>query len=126
MPSLDDVRRLALALPETDEKLSWGHAMWRVKGKGFVWERPLRAPDLEELGLAEQPWEVIGARVADEGEKQALVEEDPSVFFTVHHLDGYDAILARLDAISSERLEELVTSAWLERAPARLAREHGF
>lgn len=126
MPTLDDVRRLALALPETDEKLSWGHAMWRVKGKGFVWERPLRRPDLEELGLPEQPWEVIGARVADEGEKQALIQEDPSVFFTIHHFDGYDAILARLDTITAERLAELVTSAWLERAPERLAREHGF
>ncbi len=123
MATLDDVRRMALALPGTGEKLSWGHAMWTVAGKGFVWERPLRRPDLEELGLTEQPWEVIGARVEDEGEKLALIAEDPEVFFTVRHFDGYDAILARLDTIGAARLEELVTSAWLDRAPARLARE---
>lgn len=124
MPTLDDVRRVALSLPGVVEKVSWGHAMWQVSGKGFVWERPLRRPDLAELQLDEQPWEVVGARVADEGEKQSLIAEDPDVFFTLTHFDGYDAILARLDTISQARLEELVISAWLERAPARLVKEY--
>ena len=49
MATWDDVRRLALALPQTSEKTSWGSAMWTVAGKGFVWERPLRKADLAEL-----------------------------------------------------------------------------
>ena len=43
MASWDDVRRIALDLPETDEGTSHGNRSWRVKEKGFVWERPLRA-----------------------------------------------------------------------------------
>ena len=47
--------------------------------------------------------------------------DDPSVYFTTPHFDGYPAVLARLDAISEEELEELVVEAWLCRAPKRLA-----
>jgi hypothetical protein len=42
MATWDDVRRIALALPETSEELSRELRQWRVKDKGFVWERPLR------------------------------------------------------------------------------------
>lgn len=44
--SWNDVRRIALSLPETTEVVSWGNAHWRVKNKGFVWERPLGKSDL--------------------------------------------------------------------------------
>jgi hypothetical protein len=47
MASWHDVRRIALALPETDESVVHEHASWRVRNKGFVWERPLRRADLE-------------------------------------------------------------------------------
>ena len=50
--SWDDVRRIALALPETSERLSRDLRQWRVKDKPFVWERPLRRADLEALGEA--------------------------------------------------------------------------
>jgi hypothetical protein len=46
----DDVRRIALELPETSERESRGLSPWRVKEKAFVWERPLRRADLEALG----------------------------------------------------------------------------
>ncbi|HEY5188719.1 MAG TPA: hypothetical protein VII87_06790 [Solirubrobacteraceae bacterium] len=52
MAAWDDVSEIALALPETDERPSRGHAFWRVKGKGFVWQRPLRGTDLKALGEA--------------------------------------------------------------------------
>lgn len=123
MADWDDLRRLALALPDTSEGTSWGSAHWRVHGKGFVWERPLRKTDLAELGLDEQPGPILGARVEDEAVKLALVEEDPAVFFTIHHFDGWSAILARLDRISDRRLEELVEEAWLLMAPPKLGRE---
>jgi hypothetical protein len=50
MPTWDDVRRLALALPETDERLSRDRRQWRVHDKLFVWERPLRPRENEALG----------------------------------------------------------------------------
>lgn len=125
MPEIDwnEVRRLALALPDTAETVSRGNAFWRVHGKGFVWERPLHKPDLAALHLDEQPGPVLGARVDDEATKRALVEEDPEVFFTTPHFDGYAAVLVRLDAVTPQRLEEIVTEAWLAVAPPKLAQE---
>jgi len=117
----DDVRELALALPEAAEGTTFGSPSWKVRGKLFVWERPLRNRDLEELGDAAPTGPVLGAAVADEMEKRALIAEDPGVFFTTAHFDGYAAILVVLDRIGRERLRELVVEAWLARAPKRLA-----
>ena len=50
MADWDDVRRIALSLPETSERSSRGLPSWRVREKGFVWERPLRSADLRALG----------------------------------------------------------------------------
>ncbi len=117
----DDVARLALSLPETSEGTRWGQRTWRVRGRGFVWERPLRRSDLEALGDSAPDGPILGARVEHEGAKQALLADDPAVFFTTPHFDGYPAILVRLDAIAAADLAELVTEAWLARAPKRLA-----
>jgi hypothetical protein len=118
----DDVRRLALALPETAEKASYGGTpSWTVKDKGFVWDRPLRRADREALGEAAPDGPVLGARVPDLGAKDALLAAQPDVYFTTPHFDGYPAVLVRLDRIDVEELEELVTEAWLARAPKRLA-----
>ncbi|WP_037603441.1 MmcQ/YjbR family DNA-binding protein [Streptacidiphilus rugosus] len=124
MATWDDVRRCALALPGTSERPSRDHAHWWVGGKGFVWERPLRRSDLDALGLQAQEGPVLGARVADEGVKAALISGDPDVYFTTPHFDGYPAVLVRLDAIDATQLRELITEAWLTRAPKRLAAEH--
>jgi hypothetical protein len=46
MATWEDVRRLALALPETAEESSRdGRLAWSVRGKTFAWERPLRPAD---------------------------------------------------------------------------------
>ena len=121
MATWDDVRRLALALPETAEKASYGGAPgWTVKGKGFVWDRPLRRADLDALGPAAPDGPVLGARVPDLGAKEALLAARPDVYFTTPHFDGYTAVLVRLDRIDVDELEELVVEAWLARAPKRL------
>ena len=124
MPTFDDVRRIALALPETSEKLSWGHATWRVKDKGFVWERPLRKSDLEALGDAAPDGSILGARVENLMAKEALLASDPDVYFTTPHFDGYPAVLVQLDRITEEELTELIVEAWLDRAPAKLAQKY--
>ena len=121
MPTLDDVRELALALPETEEGTRWGNRTWLVNGKGFVWERPLRESDLRALGAGAPAGPIIGARVEHLGAKEALLAEDPGVYFTTPHFDGYSAILVRLDEIEVPALEELIIEAWLARAPKQLA-----
>ena len=120
MATWDDVRRLALELPETAEVSSRGHAQWRVKDKLFVWERPLRNTDLAALGAAAPEGEILGARVEHLVAKEALLADAPEIYFTTPHFEGYPAVLVRLDVIDLEDLRELVVEAWLSRAPKRL------
>jgi len=117
----EDVRRIALSLPDTSEEASRGNSTWRVRSKLFVWERPLRASDLRALGEAAPAGPILGARVDHLGAKEALLADDPGVYFTTPHFDGYPAVLARLEAIDPDELEELIVDAWLARAPKRLA-----
>lgn len=124
MATWDDVRRIALALPETSEETSRDHQAWIVKQKFFVWERPLRKSDLKALGLESQDGPILGARVEHEIAKEALIQDDPNVFFTTPHFDGYPAVLVHLDEISVPDLEEVIVEAWLCRAPKRLAQAY--
>jgi hypothetical protein len=125
MATWDDVRRLALALPQTVEGSGReGMLSWSVKDKTFAWERPLRRGDLEALGDAAPQGPVLAARVPDLGAKEALVADDGGVYFTTPHFNGYPAILVRLDRIAVPELEELLVEAWLARAPRRLAAEY--
>ena len=124
MAGWDDVRRLALALPETTEGAFGGTRGWRVKDKGMVWERPLRRTDLEALGDAAPDGPILGARVPDLGAKEALIAADPAVYFTIPHFDGYPAVLVRLGEIGEDELRELITEAWLCRAPKRLVKDY--
>ena len=124
MATWDDVRRLALAMPEAIEVESRGLAQWRVKDKLFVWERPLRGSDLAALGDAAPDGPILGARVEHLVAKEALLADDPAVYFTTPHFDGYPAILVRLERIGLEDLDEVIVEAWLARAPKRLARAY--
>ena len=123
MATWEDVRRIALSLPQTSERTSRDNAQWRVKDKLFVWERPLRRSDLEALGESAPRGPILGARVEHELEKQVLIQNDPGVFFTTPHFDGYPAILVQLEKISLEELQEVIVEAWLCRAPRRLVQE---
>lgn len=120
----EDVRRLALALPESSERLSRDLRQWRVKDKAFVWERPLRRADLDALGDEAPEGPILGARVEHLVAKEALLADDPTVYFTTPHFDGYPAVLVRLDRIGLEDLQELIVEAWLARAPTRLAKTY--
>ena len=124
MATWDDVRRIALALPETSERVSRDLRRWEVKDKGFVWERPLRRADLEALGDQAPDGPILGARVEHLVAKEALLADDPEVFFTTPHFDGYPAVLVRLDRIGPEDLNEVIVEAWLARAPKRLAKAY--
>jgi hypothetical protein len=120
MATWDDVRRIALALPEASERVSRERRQWRVKDKLFVWERPLRRREIEVVGAEIADGPILGARVEHLGAKDALLADDPRVYFTTPHFDGFPAVLVRLDRIGIADLDEVVTEAWLARAPKRL------
>ena len=124
MATWDDVRAIALELPATEEVVSRDLRQWKVKKKLFVWERPLRKADLGALGEDAPDGPILGAWVEHLGAKEAMLADDPSLYFTTPHFDGYAIVLARLDAIGEYDLRELIVEAWLARAPARLADEY--
>jgi len=121
MATWRDVRRLALALPETSEKSSRGTLTWAVKDKSFAWERPLRPADLAALGTRAPAGPILGVRTADLEMKEVLLASDPAVYFTTPHFNGYPAVLVRLGKIGATALNELLIEAWLARAPNRVA-----
>jgi hypothetical protein len=121
MPTWEDVREIALSLPATEERISRDLRQWKVKDKLFVWERPLRRADLEALGDSAPDGPILGVRVEHLVAKEAILADDPSVYFTTPHFDGYPAVLVRLDVIGDDELRELIVEAWLARAPAKLA-----
>jgi hypothetical protein len=125
MATWDDVQAIALGLPETFERAGRdGLRDWRVKDKGFVWERPLRKSDRAALVSAAPDGPILGARVPDVGAKEALIADDPDVYFTTPHFDGYPAILVRLDRIAKPELEELIIEAWITQAPKRVSKAY--
>ena len=119
MASWDDMSRIVAELPETSEPKPRD---WRVRKKLMVWERPLRKADYEALGADAPDGDILGARVADEGVKSALIADDPTVYFTTPHFDGYPMVLVRLAEIGVPELTELVTEAWLAQAPRTLVK----
>lgn len=123
MATWDDVARIVGGLPLTGEPAPHD---WRVGKKLMAWERPLRKSDLEAMAQAgtEPPaGDILGVRVADEGIKFALVADEPEVYFTTPHFDGYPAVLVKLAEIGISDLEDLITEAWLTQAPKKLVQE---
>jgi hypothetical protein len=121
MATWDDIRAITATLPETRET---AERSWKVKDKSLAWERPLRKADLAALGAAAPTGDILGVRVADVGVKEALLADDPAVYFTTPHFTGYPAVLVRLAEIDPAELHELLRDAWLALAPKRLAQAY--
>ena len=123
MAAWDDVARIVGELALTSEP---SPHEWRVGKKLLAWERPLRPSDRQALadsGVEAPEGDIIGVRVSDEGVKFALIADEPEVFFTTPHFDGYPAVLIRLDRIAARDLAEVITEAWLTQAPKKLVQE---
>jgi hypothetical protein len=119
----EDVERIVGGLPLTAQRDPHD---WRVGKKLMAWERPLRQSDrdaLAERGEVPPEGAILGVRVSDEGVKFALVADEPRVYFTTPHFDGYPAVLVKLAEINVGDLEELITEAWLTQAPKKLVQE---
>lgn len=123
MATWNNVASIVGRLPLTTEQ---SPHVWRVGKKPIAWERPLRKSDREALAAcgADLPnGDILGVRVADEGVKFALIADQPGVYFTTPHFDGYPAVLVTLTEIGIPDLEELITEAWLTQAPKKLVQE---
>ncbi len=104
MATADDVRRIALSLPETDEHASYGgRPSFRVRKKSFA--RLL--DDGESCGV----WTESLA------ERDALLTSDAHKFFTTPHHDGYATLLVRYAAVDVDELRELIIDSWRQKAP---------
>ena len=111
MADADDVRRLALSLPEVVEIDSDGFD-FRRNNRGFVWSYPERLPGKPRVIRTD----IAVLFVGDEAEKQALLLGEPELFFTTPGYDGLPLVMVRLGEVSVERLTELITDAWQMRA----------
>jgi hypothetical protein len=113
MADADDVRRVALSLPDVVEIDSDGFD-FRAGGKGFVWSYPERRPGKPRVLRTD----VAVLFVGDEAEKQALLLGEPGLFFTTPGYDGLPLVMLRLPEVTVDRLTELITDAWRMRTPA--------
>jgi hypothetical protein len=121
---VEDVHELALAMPHvTVEYGTGGNPVYQVGGKSFIFFRNPR-PDAVDPGTGERYQDVIVFWVASEEDKQALVQDEASPFFTTAHFDGHLSVLlraSRIGELTRDELAEIVQEAWLSRASARRA-----
>ena len=119
-----DVHALAMAMPHvTRDQGPAGNPVYQVGGKSFVFFRTPR-PDAVDPDTGERYDDVIVFWVESEAEKQALVSDPDSPFFTTKHFDGHPSVLVRaahLGRLSYGELTEVVQDAWLARASSRRA-----
>lgn len=119
MADQQDVRRIALSLPgtqESDEHFGFS-VLHKGKQKGFVWAWNERVePKKPRIPNPE----VVAIRVASRFDKEALLSADQEKFFTEPHYNGFPAVLVRLPAIDVAELEELIIDAWRCQAPRDL------
>jgi hypothetical protein len=101
----DDVRRIALSLPATTEKLSYGTPGFRVSDRLFA--------RIREEG------DVLVVWTGDLAEKEALIASEPDKFFTTPHYHGHPTVLVRFGAVTVDELSEVLTESWRVRAPKR-------
>jgi hypothetical protein len=111
MPSWDDVVAAGTELPGVEVGTSYRTPALNVRGKGMC---RMRDDDPDALVM----------RVVHLGEKEALLQGDPEVFFTTPHYDGYPYVLIRLARVDPVELRELLEEAWRIRAPKRLVAEY--
>lgn len=125
MVTIDDAAQIAMALPEVSEVERFGQRTWSVNKKGFAWERPFSKADIKRFGDETPPdGPILAVRVADLGEKEAVLAANTKGLFTIVHFDNYPAVLVQLKAATKKTLKEAIVDGWLACAPPQLARDY--
>ena len=119
---VDDVHELALAMPHVTVEYGTGdNPVYQVGGKSFIFFRNAR-PDAVDPETGERYTDVIVFWVESEADKQALVQDETSPFFTTAHFDGHPSVLPSwIGELTRKELAEVIQDAWLSRASARRA-----
>ena len=106
----------------------WGDGtrpVYQVGGKSFLFFRTAR-PDAVDPETGQRYDDVVVVWVADEGEKQAMVADPATPWFTTAHFDGHLSVLlrtSRIGELTRDEVAEVVQDAWLSRASAKRARD---
>jgi hypothetical protein len=114
----DTVRRIALSLPEAEDRSSGSALDFQVRGKRFAWSWLER---VGEKGPRQPRLDVLAVRCAAE-EKESILASDARKFFTTDHYRGFPAVLVRLDEVDECELRGLLRAAWRCQAPRSLAK----
>ena len=121
-----DIHALARSMPRVTVDVGpKGNEVYQVSRRSFVFFRNPR-PDAFDPETGERYADVVVFWVADEGDKQALVADDSTPFFTTSHFDGHPSVLlraSRVGELSRDELAEIVYDAWLARASPTAARK---
>jgi hypothetical protein len=119
---VEDVHEIALGMPHvTVVEGSQENPVYQVGGKSFVFFRNPR-PDAVDPETGERYDDVIVIWVESEEDKQALVQDPGTPFFTTPHFNGHRSVLvraSRLGEITRDELAEVIQDAWLARASRR-------
>jgi hypothetical protein len=121
-----DVEHLALGLPEVTrdpaDPAAPGRPAYQVRGKTFTF---FRVPRKDALDPATgEPYDDVMAFSCTAEDKEAMVSDPDSPYFTTPHWNGYNAVLLLerdIGEITVAELREVITDAWLAKAPKRLA-----
>ena len=120
----EDVHELAMGMPHvTVEHGSRGNAVYQVGSRSFVFFRNPR-PDATDPGTGERYPDVIVFWVSSEADKEALIQDPATPFFTTPHFDGHPSVLvrgSRIGELTRQELTEVVQDAWLSRASSARA-----
>ncbi|MEV6597686.1 MmcQ/YjbR family DNA-binding protein [Actinoplanes sp. NPDC051346] len=121
---VEDVHELASAMPHVTVEYGTGdNPVYQVGRKSFIFFRNPR-PDAVDPDTGERYADVIVFWVESEADKQALLQDETSPFFTTAHFKGHPSVLlraCRVGELTRGELAELVQDAWLSRASARRA-----
>jgi hypothetical protein len=110
VPSWEDVVAIGRRLPGVEAGTWFGTPGLKVAGKGFC--RVRTNPD------------ALVIRVLDLGDREALLQGRPDVYFSTPHYSGYPYVLVRLGKVDLKELEELIEDAWRVKAPRRMVAEY--
>ncbi|MGA8246053.1 MAG: hypothetical protein WB797_04050 [Nocardioides sp.] len=121
-----DLHGLAATMPGvTVERGSTGNEVYQVSRRSFVFFRNPR-PDAVDPETGERYDDVVVLWVGSEIDKQALVADESTPYFTTPHFDGHPSVLlrtSRIGELSRDELAEMVYDAWLARASPTAARK---
>jgi hypothetical protein len=104
--TFNQIRRLCLALPEVEERETWGDATFRVRNKIFL----IGSPEGDAVSMKASPDDQLG-----------LIEMDPGTFSVAAYTGRYGWIRVRLAGLSPELAGRLVENAWRRTAPRRVS-----